>query len=323
MFFGLQAQTEIKTYDACDANLDTQVNVGDAEHVANHVLAQKAGPNVVTAEQLNGVLQDIYQLLGNLSSEQEGIKQRLNYVMEKMEIGNPFDPDENGIITNGHEYVDLGVVVDDKPVYWATTNIGAESPADAGLFFAWGETVGYGATPQGDVDQYGDVEILDGRKFDWASYSSDLCGGDYNKMKKYCTSSSYGTVDNKTVLDPKDDAAHVNWQGTWRMPTTEEQDALRTQCTWIWTTMTNSAGKSVNGYKVSNKTDSSKFIFLPAAGYRYDGNLNSAGSDGDYWSSSLNTSGSRVACNLYFTSGIYIWRSGDRYCGRSVRPVCQ
>lgn len=318
IFFGLQAQTEIKTYDACDANQDTQVNVGDAEHVANHVLAQKAGPNVVTAEQLNEVLQNIYQLLGKLDkleAEHAEIKSRLEYVTANT-------PDENGIRANGHEYVDLGVVVNDKPVYWATTNIGADSPADYGLYFAWGETVGYGSTPQGEDYGYC-VEILDGRKFDWASYSSDLCGGDYNKMKKYCTESEYGTVDNKTVLDPEDDAAHVNWQGAWRMPTVDEQNALRSQCTWTSTTMINSAGVSVVGYKVSNKTDSSKSIFLPAAGCRNYGNLENEGYYGAYWSSSLGNLDNGVACCLGFRMENYQWDDGNRFSGHSVRPVCQ
>lgn len=229
-------------------------------------------------------------------------------------------------VPSKHEYVDLGVVVDGKPVYWATTNIGATLPADYGLYFAWGETVGYGSSPQGEVvDEYGSVEVLvlDGRLFDWASYSSDLCGGDYDKMKKYCTDSEYGIVDNKTVLDPEDDAAHVNWQGAWRMPTAEELDALRTQCTWTWTTMINSAGEEVNGYKVSNKSNSSKFIFLPTAGRRYYGDLYYAGSYGYYWSSSLHTSNSNFASYLYFDSGDYDWYDRIRCYGQSVRPVCQ
>ena len=147
-------------------------------------------------------------------------------------------------------------------------------------------------------------------------------------MKKYCTDSNYGIVDYKTVLDPEDDAAHVNWQGAWRMPTKEEQDALRSQCTWTWTTMTNSLGKSVNGYKVSNKTDSSKYIFLPAAGNRLMDFLYAAGSGGDCWSSSLGSPllGTRVcdsAFFFHFDSDGYCWGGGNRYYGRSVRPVCQ
>lgn len=306
MLFGLQAQTEIKTYDACDANLTGEVNVGDAEYVANHVLTQTAGQNVVTAEQLNDVLKDIYQLLGKLNtfeSKLADIESHLEYIMSDI-------PDEHGVHSNGHQYVDLGVVVGGKTVYWATTNIGAESPADYGLYFAWGETVGY-------------KNDKDGRTFDYANYNSDLCGGSSTKMKKYCTKTNYGTVDNKTVLEPEDDAAHVNWHGDWRMPTSEELGLLKTQCTWTWTTMTNSAGKSINGYKVSNKTDSSKYIFLPAAGYCYAGGLGKENSDGDYWSSSLYTTDNSDAYSLDFHSGYIGVPNLARCYGFTVRPVCQ
>ena len=295
------------THSVYDVNQNGEISVTDAVSVIQATLQSidpVQTPQYVTAEDLAILLQDI-------QSDLALIKEKLGITSSEggsEEGGN--DP------YNGHDYVDLGVVVDGKPIYWATTNIGAELPADYGLYFAWGETVGY----TGDTN--------DGRKFDWASYSSDLCGGDYNKMKKYCTDSDYGTVDNKTVLDPEDDAAHVNWQGAWRMPTKEEQDALRTQCSWMWATMTNSAGKSVYGYKVSNKTDSSKYIFLPAAGYRVIGVLESGGSledlVGDYWSSSLSTTSySYDAICLGFSSDGYDWYYGNRSYGYSVRPVCQ
>ena len=38
-------------------------------------------------------------------------------------------------VLDGHEYVDLGL-----SVLWATCNVGASTPDDFGLFFAWGET---------------------------------------------------------------------------------------------------------------------------------------------------------------------------------------
>lgn len=228
---------------------------------------------------------------------------------------------------NGHDYVDLGVVVDGKPVYWATTNIGAEQPADYGLYFAWGETEGYGSSPRGEreKDELGMVQIpiLDDRLFSWSSYSSDLCDGRANSLKKYCTDSSYGTVDNKTVLAPEDDAAHVNWQGKWRMPTKQEQEALLEQCVWTWSAMTNSSGESINGYKISNKVDSTKFIFLPAAGGRDNGYLDEEGSRGNYWSASLSVGNSGYAYGLDFYSGNWFSASHGRYGGLSIRPVCQ
>ena len=41
---------------------------------------------------------------------------------------------------NGFEYVDLGLPSGTK---WATCNVGADKETDYGLYFAWGETVGY------------------------------------------------------------------------------------------------------------------------------------------------------------------------------------
>ena len=192
--------------------------------------------------------------------------------------------------TNGHAYVDLGL-----SVKWATMNVGATSPEGYGEYFAWGET-----QPKG--------------WYDWSTYK--WCNGSYDSMTKYCTNSEYGQVDNKTTLDPDDDAAHVNWGGAWRMPTRAEQDELRNNCTWTWTSQ-----NGVNGYKVVGPNGNS--LFLPAAGYRFEDDLNNAGSYGYYWSSSLNGYNSYYAYDLYFNSGSVDWGSNYRYYGFSVRPVCQ
>lgn len=307
MLFGMQAQTVIQTYDACDANLNNEVNVGDAEVVAAQVLHNTTGPNVVTAEQLNTVLQEIYQLLGKLTMLDD-LSERLSAVEEKLgiETDSPVvDP------YNGHEYVDLGVVVDGKPVYWATTNIGAEQPQQFGLYFAWGETQGYTASDAS-------------RAFDWASYNSALCGGDAASLKKYCNN------DGKTVLDPEDDAAHVLWQGAWRMPTWEELKALRTQCNWEKSRMEITGTRNpqyIDGYKVSNKQDPNKSIFLPAACERiYDDTFSSSAMQGRYWSASVwSDFNYEQAYHLYFNynsdelSITNMWRFG----GLPIRPVCQ
>lgn len=184
---------------------------------------------------------------------------------------------------NGHEYVDLGL-----SVKWATMNIGASKPEDYGDYFAWGETTTK-------------------TTYDWSTYT--WCNGSESTMTKYCTV-------NNTTLELTDDAAHVNWGGSWRMPTKAEQDELRTKCTWTWTTQ-----GGMNGYKVTSKTNGN-FIFLPAAGYRYDSSLYYAGSYGYFWSSSLSTSYSGSAYYLYFYSGDVDWDYGSRDFGRSVRAVC-
>ena len=193
---------------------------------------------------------------------------------------------------NGHEWVDLGLP---SGLKWATCNVGANNPEEYGDYFAWGEVK--------PTDYY-----------DWSTYK--WCNGSYDTQTKYCTDSSYGTVDNKTVLDKEDDAAAVNWGGKWRMPTKAEQDELRQQCTWTWTSKS-----GVNGYQVTGPNG--KSIFLPAAGYRSGSSLYFVGSYGNYWSSSLSTDCPDNAYGLYFYSDNVYWDYNGRCCGQSVRPVCQ
>ena len=195
---------------------------------------------------------------------------------------------------NGHECVDLGLP---SGIKWATCNVGATAPEEYGGYYAWGETE--------EKDDYS-----------WSTYK--WCNGSYNTMTKYCTNSSYGTVDNKTTLDLEDDVAHVKWGGSWRMPTGAEQQELLNNCTWTWTTQ-----NDVYGYKVTSKTNGNS-IFLPAAGLRHGTGLDYSGSDGLFWSGSLYESYNNNAYYMYFySSGYYDFYYDYRYNGRSVRPVTE
>lgn len=189
-------------------------------------------------------------------------------------------------------YVDLGLP---SGLLWATMNVGATKPEEYGDYFAWGET--------------STKSIYKSSTYKW-------CNGTETTLTKYNTSSSTGTVDNKTQLAFSDDAAFKNWGGSWRMPTDAEWTELREQCTWIWTTES-----GVYGYKVISKTNSNS-IFLSAAGYYYDSSLFSA-NDGYYWSSSLSTDYPGYAWNVNFNSSNVYRSSNYRYCGQSVRPVCE
>ena len=200
---------------------------------------------------------------------------------------------ENTGSYNGHEWVDLGLP---SGLKWATCNVGATTPEEYGDYFAWGET-----QPK---DYY-----------DWSTYK--YYNGSSNTMTKYCTSSSYGTVDNKTTLELTDDAARVNWGGAWRMPTLEEQKELLNNCTCTWTTQ-----NGVNGYKVTSKKNDNS-IFLPAAGGRSGDNLIYAGSNGYYCSSSLYASNSSEAYLVGFYSDVVGWSYILRCAGLSVRAVCE
>ncbi len=189
---------------------------------------------------------------------------------------------------NGHEYVDLGL-----SVKWATCNVGATSPEEYGDYFAWGETTTK-------------------RTYNWSTYK--WCNGTEDTLTKYCTYNDFGTVDNKTVLDPEDDVARANWGGQWRMPTNAEWQELIDNCTWTWTTR-----NGVKGCTVKSNINGNS-IFLPAAGFRLNGNLGDVGLNGNFWSSSLNAINSPDAWVVYYYSGVSR-TAGTRACGRSVRPV--
>ena len=202
-------------------------------------------------------------------------------------------------VHNGHEYVDLGITdANGSPVYWATCNIGATKPEDFGLYFAWGEVVGHTKN--------------DGRVFDWASYRFMQDGySDQAHITKY---SNHGE---ETSLDIADDAAYRNWGGSWRMPTKEELEQLHTNCNWDETTI-----NGVKGYKVSSKSDPSKYIFLPAAEewseYDYLEYFN-----GNYWSGTFDAT-EKLPYAMWWSTEIG-WQGVAyhyQYYGLSLRAVC-
>ena len=222
-----------------------------------------------------------------------------------------FKKDDSGDIVsnyNGREYVDLGLP---SGLKWATMNVGATTPEEYGDYFAWGET-----EPYYTVGHSQDNPCLnwktDKTGYDWASYK--WCNGSDDSMMKYCTSARYGAVDNEVTLELADDAAHVNWGGNWRMPTKAEQDELRENCTWAWTTR-----NGVKGYKVTGPNGD--FIFLPAAGTREKRGIYIDG-HGFYGSSSLHVSDSRFTNMLNFDSFGRSSGATSRYDGLSVRAVC-
>ena len=194
--------------------------------------------------------------------------------------------------------------------YWAEANIGAENPWDYGLYFWWGDTVGYRRKGSAWVASDGSSQ-----NFSFGSGNTPTHG------KTPDTLLSEGWVvskDGTYVLAPDHDAAQVQWGGSWRMPTYQELDDLcYNKCDWTWTTT-----NGVNGYIVrgrGNFADAS--IFLPAAGCGYGTSLYYAGPRGDCWSSVPDSGDSDVAGYLDFNSGYHSTDSFYRYYGQSVRPV--
>ncbi len=248
-------------------------------------------------------------------------------------------PDDNEVTTNGNyrllwdAHADLGEVNYSNMVvrvtivkghgrvqlweggpYWAETNIGAEEPEEYGLYFWWGDTIGYRCENDAWVASDGSSQNLQ-------SDDDPICRQTFEKSRSALRNGGWTTA--KGVLAPEHDAAHVHWGGKWRTPTLPELSALVSNCDWTWTTQ-----NGVYGYIGRGRGDyASASIFLPAAAYTYwDGTPGYAGWSGSYMSSGpvsddgifyhvdgLGFSGSRV-------SPCADW-GGYRFIGRPVRPV--
>ena len=189
---------------------------------------------------------------------------------------------------NGHEYVDLGLP---SGTLWATCNVGSDTPEGYGDLFAWGET-----WPKDD-------------EYDWDNYKwyggRDENGYVAAYVTKYCTNSIFGYngfTDNLTTLQLSDDAATANWGAGWRTPTREEWYELIAYTTSVYTTQ-----NGVNGMLFT--ATNGNYVFL-------------ADSEGDYWSSSLDTHASVYAyCYCFDDSDDAGVSSYWRPDGKNIRAV--
>ena len=192
------------------------------------------------------------------------------------------------------EMVDLGLPSGNK---WAKCNLGATSEEEAGMYYQWGDTVGY------TKEQIGTDKV-----FDWTNYKWSVDGSSSNFSK-------YNSSDNKTVLDLEDDAVHAALGGNWKMPTYEDWQELYNNTERQWTQI-----NGINGYKCT--ASNGNYIFLPAAGSGSGSSLNYEGSNSNFWTSSLSSVGPGNAFSCYFSSS---WFSPDlsytRYNGFSVRGI--
>ena len=213
------------------------------------------------------------------------------------DVINTSDVIKNKIELNKYT-VDLGLPSGTR---WAKYNLGVDpnklsKPEDwYGDYYAWGEIIPN--KPDG---------------YNWKTYQFDEDLTKYNKE------------DHLTELQFMDDPVYQNmylYNFKFHMPTKADFEELIKETNNKWVRNFNDSG--VNGYKFINKLDSSKYIFLPTAGYRSKSVSNSVGVEGCYWSSSIYTDYPNYAMHLYFNEeGVYI-NGSIRYNGFSVRPVFQ
>lgn len=174
--------------------------------------------------------------------------------------------------------IDLGLPSGTK---WACCNVGAATPRDYGGYYAWGET----------EENY---------LYDWSSYSH--C--DDSEETCYSIGSD--------IAGTEYDVAHVNWGGSWVMPSSIQMKELVDNCLFE---------EMIEGKKITGPNGGS--IFLPYAGNKWNDEFYNDPRSGEYWSSTQDPSNLNEACNLYFYFGNSIVgnSTNSRYIGFSVRPV--
>ena len=152
---------------------------------------------------------------------------------------------------NGYSYVDLGM----NGLLWATANIGAISEIDAGLYFQWGDTVGYSASQIGS----GEGQKMFNQDF------SDYKYAEYNQANNEYVMTKYNQTDELVSLETTDDAARVIMGGKWRLPTESEyEQLLAINPTWT-------SRNGVNGFEfVANNGNS---LFFPVTNIALDGTI--------------------------------------------------
>lgn len=186
-------------------------------------------------------------------------------------------------MAQNHEYVDMG-----RAGLWATCNIGAAKPEDAGEYFQW----------------------KDNRKEGVKVYKpGDGSNFNYEKDKRECH-----------------DYATEAWGSEWRMPTWQEMMVL-TIYKWEWDESRNgwlvTMDKEWDPINcTTNMIENGNSIFLPAAGYYNEkGEKVSTKQLGKYWASSVMYYQPDDAWTLLFGNLGHVVVDDNQKIRCTIRPV--
>lgn len=193
------------------------------------------------------------------------------------------------------EAVDIGL-----SVKWGNLNIGAFTPEESGYYFAWGET-----EPK--------------EEYSWKTYKW-CSGGSMKRLTKYNDCDTLGVVDNLSVLELEDDAAHKYFGRGWRMPTAAERDELiatALNSNYKWTAIKNS------GMEIEYLVNGNRLL-LPFSGITFPGET--SWSEEKYWTSS-GGQGGHAYLSSHFIIGSSVngrgWGASQRCNGFAIRPVTE
>ncbi len=212
-------------------------------------------------------------------------------------------------VTN-HKPMDLGVDVNGRRLYWCDTNVGADHEYESGDFFAWGEIEPHYTT------------------LDPLVWKTGMEGGYTSANHSSVITSKY--TSGGLTIDLSDDAANANLGGIWRMPTASECEALISSGNVTWTWVKNFQYGAFDyagpGFRVISKTDSYKWIFIPASG-ALDGTTNintwswfQSDPVGIYWTATTFSKGHDY--DFFIREGNKgTTFNDDNYMGAMIRPV--
>ena len=192
------------------------------------------------------------------------------------------------------EIVDLGL-----SVKWASSNL-----EEAGGYFSWGEIYEKGS--------------YSWRTYKWGDGSEGPTeSSSIAPVTKYNTNASFGPIDNKTTLDPADDAAHMRLGDKWRIPTYDEWVELINNCNWEYTSEGIIVKSRINGNSIRLEISSGNYGLDPSS---YEDGF------ARYWSSSLDvdcpTQAWRLTVRPDEDSDELVYMTTDlRAAGLAIRPV--
>lgn len=233
------------------------------------------------------------------------------------------------------EFIDLGLrrTINGKSykVLFATCNLGATSPEQAGNYYQWGDTqVRYSDIAAYDSDN-GDFSFYDDNCI-WHTGNSASTGWTrYVPSDKSSFWGGPGAPDDEPTLFETDDAATVALGEGCSIPTPEDIAMLFNgngtgteidkvnNVIYEWTDDYNSTG--IGGYIIKRATNPTMFIFLPAAGSLFKRNRDLYGLIGNYWTAVVDFDHPDSAQSLYFENGIIEIGPMGRSAGVTIRPV--
>ena len=198
------------------------------------------------------------------------------------------------------EWVDLDLP---SGTYWAKCNLGAASEDGYGNYYMWGSKTANTAA-----------------ECTWANAPFNGGNAEYNKG---AFDSVKDTVCPNDILAKGYDAAYKATEGIARMPTKAEIGELMTYTEHKWVSNFNGM-IGINGVKFTSKTDTSKYIFIPAAGYYFNSSVNSERTYVYVWSSSILSSTTPIAgasLNINSSGEDKLGIQPHRSYGLSIRPV--